>query len=107
MIAARTYLNTAGHAILMDNAAIQKKVLRKLMNMSPPKWGASHTDERNLVKGLPKHIRGHCWDAIRELYRWEFLLRMKKGGAWHAALNPRKRGAILTFLGLRDPHKKL
>jgi hypothetical protein len=42
----------------MEKRAIQEKILRKLMAMNPPKWGGSHTEETNLVKGLPSHLRG-------------------------------------------------
>ena len=42
----------------MEKRAIQEKILRKLMAMKPPKWGNSHTEETNLVKGLPSHLRG-------------------------------------------------
>ena len=86
----------------MDERVIQEKILRKLMNMYPAKWGASHTEEKNLVKGLPKHLRGlkTTRDAIEELYRWDFLLRVKKTGEWHVSLNPRKRSEIFEFLGV-------
>ena len=42
----------------MEKRAIQEKILRKLMSIKPPKWGNSHTEEDNLVKGLPSHLRG-------------------------------------------------
>jgi len=34
----------------MEKKLIQNKILRKLMSMKPPKWGNSHTEEKNLVK---------------------------------------------------------
>ena len=54
----------------MKKRAIQEKILRKLMAMNPPKWGGSHTEETNLVKGLPSHLRGEkvVEKAIKELY---------------------------------------
>jgi len=87
----------------MEKRAIQKKVLRKLMSMKPHKWGASHTEEKNLVKSLPKHLRGEkeTIKAIEELYQFEFLLRMKKTGEWHVSLNPRKKEEIYKFLNLQ------
>jgi len=86
----------------MEKRAIQEKILRKLMAMSPPKWGSSHTEETNLVKGLPSHLRGSkiVEKAVKELYQKEFFLKSKKTGEWHISLNPRKRKEIYRFLGL-------
>ncbi len=77
-------------------------MLRKLMSIRPPKWGNSHTEETNLVKGLPSHLRGEkvVEKAIQELYKKEFLIRLKKTGEWHVSLNPKKRQEIYRFLGL-------
>ena len=70
--------------------------------MSPPKWGGSHAEEKNLVKGLPSHLRGgKIMDkAIKELYQMEFLTRLKKTGEWHVSLNPHKKEEIYRFLEL-------
>ena len=86
----------------MDKKPIQEKILRKLMSMNPPKWGNSHTEEDNLLKGLPKHLRGTkvVQNAIDELYKMEFLTKLKKTGEWHVSLNPRKKEEIYEFLGL-------
>ena len=86
----------------MEKRAIQEKILRKLMAMSPPKWGSSHTEETNLVKGLPSHLRGEkiVEKAVTELYQKDFLLKSKKTGEWHISLNPQKRKEIYKFLGL-------
>lgn len=86
----------------MHKKLIQDKILRKLMSMKPPKWGASHTEEKNLVKGLPSHLRGskETDKAINELYRLEFLTRLKKTGEWHVSLNPRKKEEVYRFLDL-------
>ena len=72
------------------------------MSMKPAKWGASHTEERNLVKGLAKHLRGSkiTEKAIKELFQLEFLLKSKKTGEWHVSLNPRKKEEIYRFLGI-------
>ena len=86
----------------MDKKEVQEKILRKLMAMNPPKWGNSHTEEDNLVKGLPKHLRGVkiVQDAINDLYKMNFLTKLKKTGEWHVSLNPRKKEEIYRFLGL-------
>ena len=81
----------------MEKRAIQEKILRKLMAMKPPKWGSSHTEEKNLVKGLPSHLRG---GKIVEKAVKEFLIKSKKTGEWHVSLNPQKRKEIYRFLGL-------
>ena len=77
----------------MQKRFIQEKILRKLMAMKPAKWGNSHTEEKNLVKGLPSHLKGSkvVEKAIKELYQLEFLTRLKKTNEWHISLNPRKK----------------
>jgi len=86
----------------MEKREVQEKILRKLMAMKPHKWGDSHTEEKNLVKGLPAHLRGAkiVIKAIEELYKLEFLTRLKKTGEWHVSLNPRKKEDIFRFLGI-------
>ena len=86
----------------MEKRVIQEKILRKLMAMKPPKWGKSHTEEKNLVKGLPSHLRGSKTvdKAITELYKLDFLIKLKKTGEWHVSLNPRKKQEIYRFLRL-------
>lgn len=86
----------------MEKRAIQEKILRKLMSIKPPKWGSSHTEEINLVKGLPSHLRGKkiVEKSIKELYKKEFLIKSKKTGECHVSLNPQKRKEIYKFLGL-------
>ena len=92
----------------MDKKEVQDKILRKLMAMNPPKWGNSHTEEDNLLKGLPKHLRGAkvVQNAVDELYKMEFLTRLKKTGEWHVSLNPRKKEEIYRFLGLTTSENK-
>lgn len=72
------------------------------MSMKPAKWGDSHTEEVNLVKGFPSHLRGaKVMDkAIEELFKLGFLLKEKKTGEWHVSLNPNKKEEIYRFLGL-------
>lgn len=86
----------------MEQRAIQEKILRKLMSMKPAKWGDSHTEEDNLVKGLPSHLRGAkvVEKAIKELYQLDFLTKAKKTGEWQVSLNPRKKEEIYRFLGI-------
>ena len=86
----------------MEKRAIQEKILRKLMAIKPPKWESSHTEETNLVKGLPSHLRGEkiVEKSIKELYKKEFLIKSKKTREWHVSLNPQKRKEIYKFLGL-------
>ncbi len=83
----------------MQKFAIQAKILRKLMAMKPAKWGNSHTEEKNLAKGLPLHMRGtkEVKDSINELYEFDFLIKLKKTGEWHVSLNPRKKKEIWSF----------
>ncbi len=86
----------------MEKRLIQEKILRKLMAMKPHKWGDSHTEERNLIKGLPGHLRGTkiVDKAIKELHQLGFLIRLKKTGEWHVSLNPRRKEEIYRFLGI-------
>ena len=86
----------------MEKEAIQEKILRELMSMKPAKWGHSHTEEKNLAKGLPAHLRGGkvVHHAIKELYQMGFLLRAKKTGEWHVSLNPGKKEEIYKLLKL-------
>jgi len=87
----------------MEKRAIQEKILRKLMAMKPPKWGNSHTEERNLAKGLPSHLVGAkvTKEAIKELHKLGFLLSKKSTGEIHVSLNPEKMKEIFEFLGLK------
>ena len=72
------------------------------MNFRPAKWGASHTEEINLRKCLPKHLRGQkiVDQAIDELYSKGFLTRLKKTGEWHVSLQPSMKDEIYRFVGL-------
>lgn len=87
---------------MIEKRAIQEKILRKLMAIKPAKWGNSHTEEKNLVKSLPSHLRGTkvVDKAIDELLKLEFLIRLKKTGEWHVSLNPRKKEDIYRFLNI-------
>ncbi len=84
----------------MDKISIQKFFIRKLKDFSPPKWGASHTEERNLFKGLPKHLVGRkeTKDALGELYKIGFIGRYKKTHEIHVSLNINMKKEIERFL---------
>lgn len=70
--------------------------------MAKGKWGGAHTEEINLTKTLPKHLRGEkiTKEAIKEMYNLEFLLWKKSTGEIHVSLNPRKKKEICKFIGL-------
>lgn len=55
------------------------------------KFGASHTE--NIRKGLPKHLRGAkiTDEAIDELLKLGWLVKVKKTGEDHYFLNPHKK----------------
>jgi len=84
----------------MEKKVLQKFFIRKLMNFSPPKWGASHTKERNLFKGMPKHLIGwkETKDALKELYKIGFINKYKKTHEVHVSLNIDKKREIEEFL---------
>ncbi len=84
----------------MDRKSIQKFFIRKLRDFSPPKWGASHTEERNLFKGLPKHLIGRkeTKAALEELYKIGFIDKYMKTHEVHVSLNIDKKKEIERFL---------
>mgnify|MGYP001612309189 FL=1 len=84
----------------MEKGGIQRHIIRKLMTFKPPKWGGSHTEEVNLVKGFPKHMRGEMIvkKAIEDLFKNGFLLRKMSTGEWHVSLNPEKKKEIMKFM---------
>ena len=84
----------------MDETFLKKFFIRKLKNFSPPKWGASHTEEINLFKGFPKHLIGRkeTKKALEELYKIGFINRYKKTYEVHVSLNIEKRAEIEEFL---------
>ncbi|MDP7282456.1 MAG: hypothetical protein QF475_02365 [Candidatus Undinarchaeales archaeon] len=86
----------------MDKKSIQDRLLKNLMEFKPPKWGGCHTEERNMLKILPRHSIGtkRVRTAVKELYNLGFILRMKKTNELHVSLNPRKKKEIYHFLGI-------
>jgi len=84
----------------MDKKLIQKHLLIKLKDFNPAKWGASHTEEKNIFKAFPTHMRGtkEVKKALEELYRMEFINKYMKTGEIHVSLNIRKKKEIEEFL---------
>jgi len=82
----------------MEKEIIMIRFLRKLINLNM--WGGKHTESKNLLKALPKHLRGEkiTNDTIKELYNLEFLLSKPSTGEIHISLNPRKKREIVGFL---------
>jgi len=75
-----------------------KRFLRKLINSET--WGGKHIPLINLVKVLPKHIRGKkiTKESLKELVKKEFLLVKKSTGELHLSLNPKKKEEIHLFV---------
>jgi hypothetical protein len=84
----------------MNKIKIQKKMIHELMFFHPPKWNESHTEEKNIFKSFPKHMRGtkEVKKAFKELCKKEFIIRYKKTGETHISLNIRKKREIEEFL---------
>ena len=82
----------------MQKEVIMIRFLRKLTNLNM--WGGKHTELKNLLKAIPKHLRGEkvTNEAIRELIKLEFLLSKPSTGEVHVSLNPRKTGEIKKFI---------
>ena len=73
----------------MDKKSIQKFFIRKLKNFAPPKWGASHTEERNIFRGLPKHLIGvkETKKALEDLYKIGYINKYLKTHQIHFSFN--------------------
>ncbi len=84
----------------MNKLFFQKYFIRKLMNLDPPRWGAAHTEERNIFKGLPKHLIGEkeTKKALIGLYKKEFINKYKKTNQIHISLNINKKKEIEELL---------
>ncbi len=77
---------------------IMKRFLRKLINLNI--WGGRHTELKNLVKALPRHLRGskECKGAIKELLNRELLTIKMSTKEHHVSLNSHKQKEIYEFL---------
>ncbi len=77
-------------------------ILSKLSRMN--KIGGSHTEIKNLEKGLPSHFRTskqgkkQIQEAIKEMFQREYLLQKPSTGEIHVSLNPRKINEIKEFI---------
>jgi len=82
----------------MKKEVIMIRFLRKLINLDM--WGGKHTESKNLLKALPKHLRGEkiTDDAIKEIYKLGFLISKPSTGEVHVSLNPKKKKDICEFL---------
>ena len=83
----------------MQKEIIMIRLLRKLVNLNM--WGGKHTESKNLLKALPKHLRGEkiTNEAIKELYKLEFIITKNSTGEIHISLNHNKKKEIMKFLG--------
>ncbi len=77
-------------------------ILSKLIRMN--KIGGSHTEIKNLEKGLPSHFRTSkqgkktIQEAVKEMLNKEYLLQKPSTGEIHVSLNPRKINEIQEFI---------
>jgi len=78
--------------------AIMKRFLRKLLNLNI--WGGRHTELTNLLKCLPKYLRGtkEAKNALQELVRLELILMKLSTGEKHLSLNSHKQKEIYDFV---------
>jgi len=77
---------------------IMKRFLRKLINLNI--WGGRHTELRNLLKALPRHLRGvkETKQAIKELIQREFINIKLSTSERHLSLNSHKQTEIYDFI---------
>ena len=82
--------------------AIMKRFLRKLMNLNI--WGGRHTELTNLLKCLPRHLRGtkDAKNALQELVNRQFILIKLSTGEKHLSLNTHKQKEIYDFVSDSD-----
>ncbi len=83
---------------MQPEKAIMKRFLRKLINLNI--WGGRHTELKNLLKALPRHLRGskEAKNAVKELLSGEFLNMKKSTFEYHVSLNSHKQKEIYEFL---------
>lgn len=60
--------------------------------------GGRHTDEKNVIKFLPKHERGAGKDALEDLIKLGFVIEKVTSYGMHVSLNPRAIGEIRFIL---------
>ncbi len=90
--------NRASEKSLMEKEHIMMRLLRKLINSNM--WLHKHTEEINLLKFIPKHLRGEkvTRDAVKELVKQDFILYKISTGERHVSLNLMKQREIYNFL---------
>ena len=89
----------ANFNLIMDQeTAIMKRFLRKLLNLNI--WGGRHTELTNLLKCLPKHLRGtkEAKSALQKLVKMEYILPKLSTGEKHLSLNAHKQKEIYDFV---------
>jgi len=57
-----------------------------------------HTDEKNVIKFLPKHERGVGKDALEDLIKWGFVIEKITSYGRHVSLNPKALDEVHTIL---------
>lgn len=62
------------------------------------KWGAAHTDIKNLQSGFPGHLKGVIKDLISELISDGLVQTKPTGYGTHVSLNPEKRKEIRALI---------
>lgn len=60
--------------------------------------GGRHTDERNVIKFLPKHERGAGKDALEDLIKFGFVAEKITSYGRHVSLNPRAMAEVHAIL---------
>ncbi|MFQ6137268.1 MAG: hypothetical protein ACE5PM_08820 [Candidatus Hydrothermarchaeales archaeon] len=60
--------------------------------------GGRHTSEDNVVKGLPKHVRGEAKKALKSLIKKGYILPKPTSYGLQVSLNPRMIGEIKQIL---------
>lgn len=88
---------------MASNKDIIKRIIMKHM-IQKEKWKGSHTELRNIKKGLPAHLvaskkgKKLIDRAIKEMVNNGWLLAKKSTGEIHVSLNTKKKGEIMKFV---------
>lgn len=77
-------------------ALIHREILRRMFVHHY--IGGRHTDEKNVLKFLPKHERGIGKDALDDLIKWGFVMEKITSYGRHVSLNPRAIGEVRSIL---------
>lgn len=71
---------------------IRAQILKKLKRRG--NWGGSHTNIDNLIKGLPKHLRGDAKDVAKELIAEGLLHPKSTSYGEEVSLNIKRKAEI-------------